>query len=194
MDKVDLSIRNHLAKLRPLPKREGLAAGYPADEDFYRFITGRMEGVELERMVEHLRTHREDQELVLNIRELLEKDLPQGTEAPREAVQKAKALFPEGQRLGCPHCGKAITPFKKPLSRQRGFNVLWLGLGIVSFTLSFVFPRYFLQFLVLTCLFGVKWIVDQRVTKTQIMVYKALQETQETEGTASRVSNRISGM
>ena len=45
-----------------------------------------------------------------------------------------------------------------------------------SFALSFVFRRYFMQFLVVTVLAGVKWVVEMRASKTQIMIYRALAE------------------
>jgi hypothetical protein len=97
-------------------------------------------------------------------------------EVPRPLVDKAKALMPAGAAVSCPHCGKPITPFKKPIGRQRLWNALWLGLAAGSFALSFVFPGTFVQWVALSVLFGVKWIVDQRAARTQVLIYKALQE------------------
>ena len=95
-------------------------------------------------------------------------------EVPAEVLRKAKDLM--GRRISCPHCGRAITPFKKPHSRQMLVNLLWLASAASMFLLSFVFPHYFFQFLVLTLLAGFKWIVEQRSSKTQILIYKALKE------------------
>ena len=93
---------------------------------------------------------------------------------PARALERAKSLIIG--RIACPHCGKGITPFKKPYLRQKFLNGLWLVFSCAMFGLSFVFPHYFMQFLALTALFGFKWIVDQRATKSQILIYKALKD------------------
>ncbi len=85
----------------------------------------------------------------------------------------------KGNDIACPHCGKKITSFKKPLSRQYLWNALWLVTAAAGLGLSFVFKRYFLQFLVVSLLAGFKWIVDQKAMKTQILIYKALKEESE---------------
>ena len=97
-------------------------------------------------------------------------------EPPRAAVERAKALMTGRPGAACPHCGKPITPFKRPLQNQRLWNALWLLLAAGSFALSFVFRGYFIQWIALAVLFGVKWIVDQKAAKTQVLIYKALQE------------------
>jgi len=51
-------------------------------------------------------------------------------------------------------------------------NKWLLGAGI-AFILSFVFPGYFLQFLILTLLMGIKWIFSTGGNKTVIMIYDA---------------------
>ena len=102
---------------------------------------------------------------------------------PEAALRKAKDLMKGG--MVCPHCGKPITPFKKPLTRQMLWNGLWLGLAVTMFLASFLFRPYFFQFLVLTLLFGFKWILERRSMKTQILIYKALQE----EGGGSRLKD-----
>jgi len=97
-------------------------------------------------------------------------------DVPEPLVARAKALMPGRPGVPCPHCGKPITPFKKPLRSQRLWNALWLALAAGSFALSFAFPGYFVQCVAAGFLFGVKWIVDQKAAKTQILIYKALQE------------------
>lgn len=49
----------------------------------------------------------------------------------------------------------------------------WLVGAAIAFILSFVFSRYFLQFLILTLLMGIKWIFTTGGTKTVIMIYDA---------------------
>jgi hypothetical protein len=110
--------------------------------------------------------------------------------APPEFVTRAKGLVP--QRVTgsgeCPHCGKPITPFKKPLAQQRILNGIWLVLAAVSFLLSFAFPGYFVQCVAASLLFGVKWAVDSKNTRTQILIYKALREEGEAGG-SSRIKD-----
>lgn len=62
---------------------------------------------------------------------------------------------------------------------------IYLVLAVISFTLSFLAPRYFIQFLVATLLFGIKWIVDAKSTKMLVMIYEAWKNGGEKE--ASRV-------
>ena len=95
---------------------------------------------------------------------------------PTALLNRVKKFKLQGPGPLCPHCGKPITSFKKPLAGQRLWNIAWASSAALSFLLSFLFHRYFFQFVALTVLFGVKWIVDQRATKTQILIYKALQE------------------
>jgi len=51
-------------------------------------------------------------------------------------------------------------------------NKWLLGAGI-AFILSFVFSGYFLQFLILTLLMGIKWIFSTGGSKTVVMIYDA---------------------
>ena len=95
---------------------------------------------------------------------------------PSEWVERAKNLFPKPATVQCPYCRKPITPFKKPLKTQTLTNLLWLVLSVVSFAGSFVYRRYFFQCLALALFFGIKWAIDLRSTKTQILIYKALKD------------------
>lgn len=52
---------------------------------------------------------------------------------------------------------------------------------IVTFILSFSFPKYFLQFLVATILLGMKWIIDSKSTKMLIMIHEAWKKGGEKE-------------
>ena len=127
-----------------------------------------------------------------HIDEWMKEHLGETREVPHALVQKAKDLVP-GKRSGsvrCPHCGEAITPFKKPPSSD--WNLLWAVAGALAFGLSFVFPDYFYQCLTVTALCGVKWIVERRAKKTQILVYKALSEGEGTgQGGLHRHTSRL---
>ena len=113
----------------------------------------------------------------------LSNELPKAEKeaVPGRVVRAAQALMKKNEPPLCPHCRKPITPFKAPVGRQQLFSVLWLALAAGSFLLSFRFHSYFLQFLALALFFGTKWAVDRRAMKTQILIYKALKETEEAD-------------
>ena len=197
MDKIDLALKDFLEKggfassavkasapacrtgrdLRgsAAPNR-ALSAEYPSIEDLCRFIHDELDSVELERILNYLKIHPEDQELVAQARGLLSRMQEADSQsAPAVAVRRAQGLMGQTTTLKCPHCGKPITPFKQPFKRQWLWNGLWLMLAILSFSLSFFVPRYFFQCLAAALLFGIKWIVEHRAQKTKILIYKALQ-------------------
>ncbi|PIU40195.1 MAG: hypothetical protein COT00_02950 [Candidatus Omnitrophica bacterium CG07_land_8_20_14_0_80_50_8] len=95
---------------------------------------------------------------------------------PSEWIEEAKKLFSKSTGVQCPYCKKSITPFKKPLGAQKLYNICWLTLATISVIGSFLFYRYFFQFLAVALFFGIKWIVDQKSTTTQILIYKALKD------------------
>jgi len=49
----------------------------------------------------------------------------------------------------------------------------WLIGAFVSFILSFILPRYFLQFIAAFVVLGAKWVLDAKTTKTLIMISEA---------------------
>jgi len=71
---------------------------------------------------------------------------------------------------------KIITRFS---SRKR--EVLWLTACLIMFTASFVFSKFFLQFLTVSFLLGIKWILDSKTTKTLIMINKTLKAETQTD-------------
>ena len=115
--------------------------------------------------------------LVKTVRKLLPKtDESQNEKVPVTLLEKVRSRLPGGPSALCPHCRRPITPFKKPLSRQKWFNGLWFLAGCVLLGVSFFHKHFFMQWVVLGALCIAKWIVDQKSTKTQIMIYKALSE------------------
>ena len=66
---------------------------------------------------------------------------------------------------------------------------IFLILAIISFIASFIFGRYFLQFLVATIIFGIKWIVDSKTSRMLIMIYDAWRKGGERE--AGRILKKI---
>lgn len=62
---------------------------------------------------------------------------------------------------------------------------IYLILAIVSFILSFIIQKYFIQFLTATLLLGIKWVADAKSTKMLVMIYEAWKNGGEKE--ASRI-------
>ncbi len=75
----------------------------------------------------------------------------------RETVRRAVAIAKKQ------HLGNHYQRLKKHL---------WLIGAIAGFGLSFVFSRYFLQFLILALILGIKWAIATTTnTKSMIMIY-----------------------
>ena len=195
-DKIEFLIKNYLENRKTSVSGQREDAIYPSPEVLYDYLTDELKGPELERMLAFLRNNSEAQQLISKSREIMDSEsgwenekVPQAllnqakslmrprSLRSRHSAAALKALLRQKNAAGvCPHCGKLITPFKRPLHSQQWKNVLWFGLAVLSFALSFVLRRFFYQFLAATLLFGFKWIVEQRATKTQIMIYKALSD------------------
>ncbi|MBU1147455.1 MAG: zf-HC2 domain-containing protein [Candidatus Omnitrophica bacterium] len=66
----------------------------------------------------------------------------------------------------------------------------WLFGTIIMLALSFVFKKYFLQFLAASLILGFKWAMEGEAAKRTIMIFKGMQQVQkkvERKSPASRV-------
>jgi len=70
------------------------------------------------------------------------------------------------------HDGALYKGPKKGGSRLKKEN-MFLMLAIVCFLASFVFSRYFFQFLTATAILGVKWVVEGKTNKLLITIHDA---------------------
>jgi hypothetical protein len=108
----------------------------------------------------------------------------------------------EEHMAGCDECLAAMVSAYESAGKPGNKNSFWrklmeivkklniyLILAILSFALSFITPRHFIQLLVATLLLGIKWIVDAKSTKMLVMIYEAWKHGGE-KG-ASQVLNRI---
>ena len=190
MDTMDQEIKSYIAGQRQvmgLGRRK--ANLYPTETDFYLFLTDQLQSGELEKFLSHLKAHPEDQAVVVGARRLFSNMSEAEKESvPSDLLSKVRKQIPGKESLDCPYCHKAITPFKKPLSRQKMLNLLWLVAGVALFSLSFLIKQFFIQWVVLGALCFIKWMVDQKNTNTQILIYKALSEE-----TSSKI-NRDAGI
>jgi len=98
----------------------------------------------------------------------------------------------------CPYCIYRIAEAYEVVNDQKRhgghFTMfkkinIWALLSLAMFILSFLFPRYFIQFLAAGSLLGIKWIVDNKNTKMLIMIHEAWKHGGEKE--AGRVIENI---
>lgn len=135
---------------------------YPGPEDLAAFIDDRLKGAELERMLAYLRSNPEAQALVRTLRGLLSSlEGSNAEKVPQALLDRAKGL------------GSGRRPAPK-----RSLWQLWMVLSIAAFAGSFLVPHYYVQFVAAGVLCGVKAIVDQKAAKTQILIYKALEDAE----------------
>lgn len=178
MDKLDSYIKEYCERRKGLYFKSRFE-DCPLPEELYSYLTGDIDPEDEERVILHLKKCPDDQEFVEKARQLLESlNESEKADIPGAVIKNAKALMRKNREIACPHCGKKITTFKKPLNSQRMTNYIWLLLAAGSFALSFIYKHYFMQCLLVALLFGVKFIVDQKATKLQILVYKTLKETE----------------
>ncbi len=178
-DPIEKEIREFLARKRA---SEGLGKrpkpGYPSEQDFYLYLTDKLDGRGLDEMLDHLTKNPDDQAFTASLRTAFGR-IPEaeGQNVPEELLQSVRRRLPRRDSVPCPHCRKPLTPFKKPLGRQKLLNAFWIGAGLAFFILSFAERGHFIQWSVLGALCLLKWIVDSKATKTQVLIYKALSET-----------------
>lgn len=110
------------------------------------------------------------------------------------SVQDKQLL--EDHIAGCNECLEKIVSAHESvkLFKKGTVNIMkkvnfYLIFAILSFTLSFITPRYFIQLLVATLLLGIKWIVDSKSTKMLVMIYEAWKKGGEKE--ASRILEHL---
>lgn len=85
--------------------------------------------------------------------------------------------------------GKMITRFS---AGKR--EVLWLTACLITFSASFLFSKFFLQFLAVSFLLGIKWILDAKTTKTLIMIHKTLKAETKTDKEKTFIDQKQSFM
>lgn len=172
--------------LRPAP--DAADRSDIATEDLARYVDGRMGEEEERALLERLNSDRPLQDLILSLREGGVPDADR-TDVPADWMRRAKALStgaPDG--LECPHCHRQISAAQSAVLRRRKWlTYAWLGGCLLSFAASFWVPRYFVQWTVLAALLGLKWILDARTVRSQVLIYRALQEG----GTPTGESGRL---
>lgn len=112
-------------------------------------------------------------------RERLESHVASCDECLTAIVAAQEAVAASGSGL---QSGKEVGNLMKKIN-------IYLILAIISFSLSFIIPQYFLQLLVATLILGAKWIIDARTTKMLIMIHDAWKKGGQAE--ASKIIEKI---
>ncbi len=176
-DAIDRAIRAHLQDRRGVVGRAG---GYPDADTYYRFVMDELQGAELQQMLDFLKDSDEERHFVLSLRKMEGSALrADKVSVPAAWIEDAKRRQGNTPGAVCPHCGKSIRVGGPTPLRRYLWSVLWLALAAGSFGASFIFKRFFMQWLALSLFFGFKWVMDLRQAKTQILIYKALKPSAE---------------
>ena len=64
----------------------------------------------------------------------------------------------------------------------------WLVAALFLFALSFLFKRYFLQFLMAAVILGFKWVMEGEGARRAIMIFKGIQKTEDQQKKIERRS------
>ena len=101
-----------------------------------------------------------------------------GTLAPEDKTRTERHL------AGCATCRKLLAEAHDVISKPDIHEVInnittwikknrWFIGALSNLIASFLFSRYFLQFLAAGLLMGAKWIIDSKATKMLIMIHEA---------------------
>ena len=89
---------------------------------------------------------------------------------------------------------EAVAQFKKNEKNNRKNSIMkkinpYMVLTILFFLFSFITPRFFVQALVGTLVFGIKWVADSRSAKMLVMIYDAWKK--DGDGGVSRILDTV---
>ena len=206
-DKIDRFMRHYL--LENLSKNA--SAECLAHEELVSYLRGELSGVDNDRVERHLSAcllclneinsvieiiqveQAPDEpgiELINKLKASLE-NVPTEGQGPTVTCKNCTRTVARGLSY-CPHCGNRILLRKNVLYYLNKNK--WLLASITAFVMSFIVKRYFLQFLALAVVLGIKWALDPMRAKTLIMVYdawKSKREHKKDSADNSRISRHI---
>lgn len=84
---------------------------------------------------------------------------------------------------------KGIAKLKTHSKRLK--NNLWLLVTILAFGLSFMFPRYFVQFLVAALILGLKWVSESESVRMLIMALDSRRHLRDKDETSDKIKSRF---
>ena len=99
--------------------------------------------------------------------------------APQKLVNKTKSF------LGVYDNADKVKRNKTRINKARFF----LAGAVIFFILSFIFPKYFMQFLVVTLILGIRWSFESEGGRTMIMVLDSWR--QHSQNKDEEISHRL---
>lgn len=85
----------------------------------------------------------------------------------------------QGSKQKCPPLLKEKIKARLGLRQRKGRAELkWLFGALFVFALSFVFKRFFAQFLVAAAILGFKWVMEGESAKRAIMIFKGIEKSE----------------
>lgn len=149
---------------REVPEK---SANCPPIETLGKYVSGTLESAELYNISSHIKSCKFCNEVVEGalLYSAYEKQINLGTVSGK-IKEKAKSL----------------NPFYKT-RRRKIMDYLkrnsYLMLSLASLVASFFVSRYFMQFLILATILGLKWVFNKESTRTLVMIYNAWKKRDE---------------
>lgn len=155
---LDNMLASYFSKRVEVPQR---GAECPPVDELAKYASGGLDAERLYRIGSHVKNCKFCSELVEGalLYSAYEKNINVGA-VPHKIKEKAKTLDPLYKTKG-----------RKTMQYLKRHG--WLILSLASLAVSFFVPRFFLQFMILAVIFGMKWVFNRESTRALIMIYNA---------------------
>lgn len=156
--KFDDMLKVYFSENRNIPEK---GPNCPSVETLGKYVSGVLEGDELYNVGRHIKSCNFCKELTEGALLYSAYENQIKIDAVSDKVKnKAKSLHPLYKTKG-----------RKTMNYLK--SNIWFLLFLVSLMASFFIPEYFLQFLILAVIFGLKWVFNKESVRTLIMIYNA---------------------
>lgn len=156
--KLNDMLKRYFSKLIDVPEKN---ANCPTVEEIYKYVSGTLEPGDLYNVSSHVKSCKYCNEIIEGalLYSAYEKHIGLD-KVPDRIKERAKSLNPAHKTR--------MSKIMDYLKRNT-----WFMLSLSSLIGSFFISEYFLQFLILAVLFGLKWIFNKESTRALIMIYNA---------------------
>lgn len=157
-EKLNDMLKAYFSRRQEVPKK---SPSCPPIETLGKYASGTLKPDELYNISNHVKSCKFCNELMEGalLYSAYEKQVNVGT-VPHKVRERAKSLNPVHKTKG-----RKIMDYLK--------RNIWFVFSLTSLIASFFISRYFLQFLILAVIFGLKWVFNKQSTRTLIMIYNA---------------------
>ncbi len=176
MDTIESKLKSFLDSHRASHSGQPRVDIYPTVQELLEYFNGRLDAAREKSMLRFIAASRENQDFILRAREIYE--TAHTPESNQEVVPAALLARTQASLRGR---GKA------PIKRSHEW--LWFSISLVAFAASFVIKRYFLQCLVVSLLFGIKWLLDRKTRATKLLIYQPLPTDSQSKTRHSRLQD-----